>query len=238
MAFNEKARATIAERKARQQAAKDDLKRLRQWEKTLSESTKAALDAGAAPQPAAVEASSPSPVTEVPAAEMPKAPPPNLFNGQVQKLAVFGKPGTDPNKPIPGYELYWFDDIQDGMIIHQAKASGWEFVEKYEIALNDAPVSPGNTALDSHVRRWVTSNAGQPVYSYLMKKPDDLYKLHMEGPDSMEQKVLMPLEERLRAGTLNDTPDQRRYTANNVPSGFRSIGHVQPIVMGRSRKTT
>lgn len=235
MAFNEKARETVRRKNEEKRAAKR--------EALLAAQAGVAQTAGLAPvaqtQPVAAIPVAPAPAAAGAAAvePSPQAPPRNLFTGQVQKLAVFGKPGTDPNKPVPGHELYWFDDIQDGMVISQAKASGWQFVQKEEIALNDAPVSPGNTDLGGNVRRWVSNAGGQPIYSYLMKKPDWLYQLHMEGPDSLEQRVHMQLEERLRTGTLNDSPDQRRYTAATVPAGYRSLGHVQPIVMGRSRRS-
>src|SRR5262245_35730249 len=77
----------------------------------------------------------------------PEAPPPNMFSGTTKKLEVFGKPGTEKHDPIPGFQLYWFDDIEGGLVIQQAKASGWVFVEKHEIALNDANTGPGNNDL-------------------------------------------------------------------------------------------
>ena len=162
--------------------------------------------------------------------------PPNLFSGQMLKMGVYGKPGTDPNDPIPGFELCWIDDVNDGTVIGGCLASGWEFVKKDEIAsLNDAPVSPGNNALDDHVRRWVTTApGGGAVYSHLMKKPKWIADAHRE---EVEQKVHMVLENQLRSGTFKDSPDQKRYTANTVPAGHRSTGHVAPIIMGRSRRT-
>src|SRR5438105_4038041 len=97
----------------------------------------------------------------------PQAPPPNLFSGTTKKLEVFGKPGTNPNEPVEGHQLYWFDDIEGGLIIQQAKASGWEMVRKDEIALNDANTSPGNNDLGGDVRRWVSQGPnGAPVYAY------------------------------------------------------------------------
>ena len=152
----------------------------------------------------------------------PSAPPPNLFNGFVKKLDVFGKPGTDPHDPIPGYQLYWFND--EGFTISQAKASGWMHVQKEEVALNDAHDGPGNNDLGGNVRRMV-SRPENPIvtHAYLMKKPNWLHELHLTGPDSIEQKVHQKTEAQLRAGTAGDMrADDRRYSAGNVPAGYGS----------------
>ena len=174
---------------------------------------------------------------ETPAAEpvlepTPQAPPRNLFSGTIKKLDVFGLPGTDPNKPVPGHELYWFDDIEGGMIIQQAKASGWVLVRKDEVALNDANTSPGNNDLGGNVRRWVSQGPdGSAIYSYLMKKPDWLYQLHLTGPDSLEQRVHQVQEQQLRRGTYNVNPNERRYSANNPIPGAPPTG-LPPITIG------
>ncbi len=144
----------------------------------------------------------------------PQAPPRNLFSGTMKKLDVFGKPGTDPNEPIPGHVLYWFDDIEGGMIIQQAKASGYSMVRKDEVALNDANTSPGNNDLGGDVRRWVSQGPdGSAIYSYLMKKPKWLHELHQTGPDSLEQRVHKQIEQQLKQGTFNANPNDRRYSA-------------------------
>jgi hypothetical protein len=143
----------------------------------------------------------------------PKAPPPNLFSGRVKRLEVHPLPGGDPNDPIPGYRLYWFHDVENE--IAKAEASGYRFVEREEIGLNEAHVSPGNNDLGVHVRRWVNSVGGPnggPVYAFLMKKPNWLAELH----DAELEKVHQMQEAQLRAGNMNNQiPMQVRH----APSG-------------------
>lgn len=127
-----------------------------------------------------------------------KAPPPNLFSGKVQNLQVHPREGFDPNDPIPGFRLFWFPDDRDGIEIARAQASGWVFVTKDEVGINEAPVGPGNTAPDDHVRRWLkyATAQGVPVYGYLMKKPEELCRLHDEERESYHRKQ----EESILAG--------------------------------------
>ena len=119
-----------------------------------------------------------------------QAPPPNLFSGKVQNLQVHPKEGGDPNDPIPGFRLFWFPDDRDGIEISRAMASGWVFVQKDEVGINDAPVGPGNTAPNDHVRRWLkyATAQGTPVYGYLMKKPEELCRLHDEERENYHRK--------------------------------------------------
>jgi hypothetical protein len=162
------------------------------------------------------------------------AVPRNLFSGTTKKLEVFGRPGSDPKDPVPGFQLYWFDDIEGGLIIQQAKASGWVMVEKEEVALNDANTSPGNNDLGGHVRRWVSQGPdGSAIYSYLMKKPNWLHDLHTNGPDSLEQRVHLQIEAQLRAGTYGARAEDRRYSATNPYPGTQS--GLPPISMGRTK---
>ncbi len=168
----------------------------------------------------------------------PVAPPPNLFSGTTKKLDVFGKPGSDPTKPVAGHELYWFPDDQGGLMINQALASGWVFVEKEEVALNDANVGPGNTALDNKVRKWVGHGPdGNPIFNYLMKKPDWLHELHMTGPDSLEVRVHQQQEAQLAMGTYNNRDLAHTYTAARAPGAAPGIRSGLPsIKIGRYAK--
>ena len=166
-------------------------------------------------------------------AEAPKAPPRNMFSATMKKLDVFGLPGSDPLEPIPGHVLYWFDDIQN--YVTMGLASGWVFVSKNEVAMNDAPTSPGNTALDDKVRAIVGWSGNEPIYSYLMKKPKELDLLHREGPDSIEQMVHMKQEEQLAMGTYRMSPDDGRYTAGHLPNGVAGSS-LPAIKMGRYYK--
>ncbi len=119
--------------------------------------------------------------------------------------------GGDPRDPIPGYRLYWFHDVDGGLEIARAEASGYRFVERDEIGLNDAQVSPGNNDLGTHVRRWVDSGGpnGLPIFAFLMKKPNWLAELH----DAELEKVHQQQEAQLNAGNMkNEIPGNVRHT--------------------------
>jgi hypothetical protein len=260
MAFNEKARATIAAKKAAKAAqatapvapAADDLAAR---EAALKEAMarvaarEAELDAKAEagtfhvehaepiinlrdmmvhpdPVPAGVKV---DPAAKITSYTMDNPPPnvkipPNLFSGAQLRLAVYGKDG-DSNDPIPGYRTYWFNDIESGHRLNMAVRSGWEYVQKEEVNLNDHEAGPANTDLGNHVRRWVENGpAGLPIYAYLMKKPNWLHDLHETGPDSREQRIHQKVENELRQGTLNQQRGDGRYTqASNPRSSLPKI---------------
>ena len=158
----------------------------------------------------------------------PKAPPRNLFSGTTLKLQVFGKDGNDKD-PIPGYRLYWFNDVEGGLRIAQAQASGWEFVQREEVALNNGQLSPGNNDLGSHVRRWVGTGEDQKaIYSYLMKKPLELDAVHQQERENLH----LQIEAALKSGTFNMTPGEKRYTAERPPIG--SPSGLPPISISSS----
>jgi hypothetical protein len=158
----------------------------------------------------------PTPAASVGAA--PKARPRNLFSGDTLKLQVFGKGGNDRD-PIPGFRLYWFNDVEGGLRVAQARASGWQFVEKEEVALNETEVTPSNNDLGSHVRRWVSQgNDGNAVFAYLMKKPLDLDAEHQAEREQLHDQI----QAALTAGTFNMGANERRYTAMNPPIGSPS----------------
>jgi len=171
-----------------------------------------------------------------PAVDMtPKAPPRNLFSGTMKKLEVYGKAGTDPNEPIPGYVLFWFDDIDGGIYIKQALASGYEYVQADEVAIANSDVFGGNSDTGSNVSVFLGVNAdNSPRRTILMKKPKWLHELHMSGPDSLEQRVHRRQDEQLASGTFNVNPNDRPYTAVNPYPGTRSS--LPPIQMGRYYK--
>ncbi len=137
----------------------------------------------------------------VPAVEAPQAPLRNLFSGEMPRLAVYGKPGTDPNNPIPGFKLRWFNDVEGGQRVTRARMSGWEFVSKDEVALNEAPTSPGNTDVGDKVSMWVMQgNNGSAINAYLMKIPLALWQSYQDE----HEKVHVRVEERLKGGALGD----------------------------------
>ena len=143
----------------------------------------------------AAEAVPPEPPKEVIDGIDPTKPPVNLFSGTVMNLEVhpnYGKyPGATKEKPIPGHELFWFPDENDAIEISRAIDSGCRLVEKDEVGLNVAPVGPGNTANDNHVRRWSkgATPQGVPIYLYLMKKPQWLYDLHQQEREEVHRKM-------------------------------------------------
>jgi hypothetical protein len=156
-------------------------------------------------------------VPVAPPQDRPKAPPRNLFSGDIKQLEVFGIDGTTRD-PIPGFRLYWFTDTANsGVRIQQAKISGWEMVQAHEIALNDG-LTPGNADLGANVRKVVSVDNGNPIYAYLMKKPVWMDKLHQE---EHEQKANMPVERALRRGQLPGArSEDRQYVAqpgSNLP---------------------
>ena len=161
----------------------------------------------------------------------PEAPPRSLFNGMSLKLAVYGPAGTDPMKPVPGHELYWFPDKDGGLMINQAIASGWRFVEKAEVALSDAPTSPGNDDVGDNVRRWTGQTPdGRPIHDYLMKLPDWLYAKHMQE----REKVHQQLEEQLAMGTYKVSDTQFTYTPDRAPGAAPNVRSGMPgIKIGR-----
>ena len=239
MAFNDKARATIAAKKAlaastgaaqaveanSDLAAREAALAKREADLALREST-ASLESKLADK-FHVEQSG----------EAPKAPAPNLFSGTMPRLAVYGKNGADD--PIPGYRLYWFNDIEGGYRVNAALQSGWEYVQNEEIALNNTGVGAANSDLGSNVRRFVENGpGGAPVYAYLMKKPLWLHERHEYGPDSREQRIHQRVEAELRAGTLNQQPGDARYTPGNMPQGLpaSTLGAAIKIESGQVRR--
>ena len=142
----------------------------------------------------------------------PVAPPRNLFSGQIKSLEVFGA-GGDTRDPIPGFRLYWFtDNSGTGDRLNQAKASGWEFVKKNEIAMQENLVE-GNNDLGSIVRKVVNANQTPPEYGYLMKKPNWLDELHQKEMQTVNDRQ----ESAIKKGSFNSRPEDGRYVAGDMP---------------------
>jgi len=142
----------------------------------------------------------------------PVAMPRNLFSGQIKALDVFGINGSTID-PMPGYRLYWFtDNGNTGSRLHQALASGWDFVNKNEIAMQDNLVE-GNNDLGTKVRKVVNPNQTPPTYGYLMKKPAWMDEAHQ----AEMQKVNDNQERAIRKGSFNARPEDGRYVAGDLP---------------------
>jgi hypothetical protein len=142
----------------------------------------------------------------------PETIPVNLFSGQVRRLEYHDQ--------RPGFVYWWCNDDQGGTMISRALQSGWKFTERKDVKLN-AAVTPRNNALGSYVRQHVgTDVAGDPMYAYLMEKPEWLHKQHEEGPGSRKEYHDQLLEQ-IRQGRLGEKAGERRYHAGNLPAGSR-----------------
>ena len=166
----------------------------------------------AAPVPDAVMTPAPESVFEQQPECTMEAPPLNLFSGEMLKLQVYGKDGNDKD-PIPGFRTRWFNDEHDsGVRIKMALSSGWLLVKADEIALNEG-LTPSNNDLGSHVRKIVGTNGTEPLYAYLMKKPEKLAQIH---DDQREQATNVRVEEALRSGRLSQNPADAQGPARTV----------------------
>ena len=99
--------------------------------------------------------------------------------------------------------------------INRARQSGWEFVMKDEIALQENLV-PGNNDLGTQVRKVVNPNLIPPTVAYLMKKPADLDALHQ----AEIQEVNNRNEAALRQGRVNAQAGDGRYVAGDVQNSL------------------
>lgn len=154
----------------------------------------------------------PAPAPKINSQAPVEAPPRNLFSGQFRQMEVFGANGSNTD-PIPGWRLYWMNDIGDR--INRARQSGWEFVMKDEIALQENLV-PGNNDLGTQVRKVVNPNLIPPTVAYLMKKPADLDALHQ----AEIQEVNNRNEAALRQGRVNAQAGDGRYVAGDVQNSL------------------
>lgn len=179
----------------------------------------AARNAASTEQPAPVTPT----VTEI------KGKPRNLFSGTMKKFEVIGKNGSSLD-PIPGYVLHGFNDTEGGLRISRALASGWQFVDKDEVMLNDAWNTPLNNDLGSHVRMWVEQGIdGNAVYCYIMKQPKELFEANQQEREDYHKQI----EAALTMGNFNMTSGERRYTAVNPPVG--SPSGLPPISISHKR---
>ena len=148
----------------------------------------------------------------------PETIPPNLFSGMTRRLEFFGE--------REGYRRRWFNDDKAGTNIGAAIKSGWTMVPRTDVQLN-AAVTPRNNDLGSFIRQYVGVNeANQPMYAYLMEKPQWLCDEHDFGPGSREE-YHRKLEEQIMAGKLGEKAGERRYSQANPYPG--SPGTLPPI---------
>ena len=166
--------------------------------------------------PVATEVSAPPPLRINSEPEVTTHIPRNLFDGHLKTLDVMGKNGSSED-PIPGYRLYWFNDV--GVRLKQAEQSGWAFVTNDEVLLSENLV--GNNDLGSKISKVVNPNVTPPQYAYLMKKPQWLNDTHMAERERIHQRQ----DEALRAGTLGRKPEDRQY----APQEMRGQTSLPPI---------
>jgi len=151
----------------------------------------------------------------------PETIPPNLFSGFVKRLEFFGEK--------KGFVRRWFNDDKGGTNIGMALQSGWKFVTRGDVSLN-AAVTPRNNDLGNKVRQYVDHDVdGSPMNAYLMEKPEWLWKIHNEGPDSREA-YHKALEKQIYEGTLGQKSGERRYSAAHPYPG--SPSNLPPISVG------
>lgn len=111
----------------------------------------------------------------------------------------FGVPKTKlgVKLSVPGYHLYWCNDIDNQMM--EAQAGGYEFVTAKEI---------GEIRDDSQVRRLVgTKKDGSPLYAYLLKIRDEWH----EEDKAQLGKLDDQFEAAIRRGKLMEQPGDARY---------------------------
>ena len=166
-------------------------------------------DASMAKVQAAIEAAAQAGAS-APDPGRPETVPVNLFSGQARRLEFHDQK--------PGFVYWWCNDDKGGTTISRALQSGWKFTERKDVKLN-AAVTPRNNALGSYVRQHVgTDEAGEPMYAYLMEKPEWLHKLHEEGPGSREE-YHQQLISQIREGTLGNKAGERRISAAHPHQG-------------------
>jgi len=131
----------------------------------------------------------------------------SLFDGRMQKLTVMGRNGSITD-PIPGYDLYWFNDPGNtGITIAMAHRSGWSHVTHDEVIMADTVI--GGNDLGSNVSYIMNPNLVPPTRGWLMKIPRELHQRQKLEFEKHHQRI----EQAMTAGTLNAKPGDRRYTA-------------------------
>ena len=218
------------------------------WARVKAERAAAAASAQPAPQPAVAvtdptfvrESLAPpverplsfpnnkvnTPETAMPAEFSEENIPPNLFSGDQKHLEVMGLNGSYTD-PIPGFKLYWFD-AKNGVRIAMAQRSGYTFVEKHEVLLNDG--LEGSDDLGTHVRKIGNvfggeTDDGKPQYMYLMKKPLWLVDKHNVQMESVNQKY----EDMLRRGLVSKNPQQDRQFAAGSEIALKTRSNLPGI---------
>ena len=105
-------------------------------------------------------------------------------------------------KSIEGYHLHWVNDYPGR--VDEALAGGYMFVDREETEINDF-VTPGNSDLGTRVKRLVGKNeTGGPLYAYLMKIDESLWKQDQEELQKRNDLV----DEAIRRGDLNHVENQ------------------------------
>lgn len=134
-----------------------------------------------------------------------------------------GRPMSIPMQKMevpenPGFHRHWLNDV--GGRIQQALESGYTYVEKVNVELNEVGVTPGNTDLGSKVSMYVgTDEQGKPLKAYLMEIKQEWYDEDQEIIAQQANRV----DEALKAGTSKDEHTySKREWGSDIKSDFRT----------------
>lgn len=134
-----------------------------------------------------------------------------------KKLDVFG---VNAEELFGKYHLHWFND--EGDRIMRMSLSGYTFVTRKEIALNDN-VAPLNQDLGDNVAVYVgTKEGGAPLRAYLMKIPMETYVKRQMALQQRQDKV----DEAIRRGAIGNALTNKGYAGTD--------GNTVPISVGQA----
>lgn len=134
--------------------------------------------------------------------------PRNMLDGFSTKMEVNF---VDSEAFLRQWHPHWFND--EGPRIHQAQASGYEFVKRDEITGNWNEATDSNNDPGENVRRYVGADTrGRAMHAYLMKKPMYIHDAHRAEYDARVDRIA----DTISAGDANRQPNDGRYTADSV----------------------
>lgn len=125
-----------------------------------------------------------------------------------KRLEVF----EDPNNPLSErFHLHWIND--EGDRVERMLRAGYAFVERSELAINNAHLVPLNKDLGERISQSVgTKASGEPMLAYLMKLPLDIYNKRK----GREQIYNDQVDEAIRRGQVGN-PGPKSYIPTHSP---------------------
>lgn len=140
------------------------------------------------------------------------------FDDFETKLQVFGLDASKGADIIPGFKTYWFND--EGDRVNQARAMGYVFVKRNEVALNypKTPDDDLNKDMGENIAVYVGRKADNtPMRAFLMKIPKELAeKRYLRSQRRNDQ-----VEEAIRHGQLGNALQHGGYAGTDGPPGSR-----------------